>query len=85
MISSGLIDEVFYLEKTYGREANAMKSIGIKEVLAYFDGEYTKAEMQERISIHTTQLAKRQRTFNKSQFQDKTLLPLEELSHILMN
>jgi len=84
MISSGLIDEVFYLEKTYGREANAMKSIGIKEVLAYFDGEYTKAEMQERISIHTAQLAKRQRTFNKSQFQDKTLLPLDKLKQLLL-
>jgi len=84
MISSGLIDEVFYLEKTYGREANAMKSIGIKEVLAYFDGEYTEAEMQERISIHTAQLAKRQRTFNKSQFQDKTLLPLDQLKQLLL-
>jgi len=84
MISSGLIDEVFYLEKTYGRKANAMKSIGIKEVLAYFDGEYTKAEMQERISIHTAQLAKRQRTFNKSQFQDKTLLPLDQLKQLLL-
>jgi len=84
MISLGLIDEVFYLEKTYGREANAMKSIGIKEVLAYFDGEYTKTEMQERISIHTAQLAKRQRTFNKSQFQDKTLLPLDQLKQLLL-
>ena len=83
MIEDGLIDEVFYLEKTYTREPNCMKAIGIKEVLAYFDGDYTKKEMQERVIIHTAQLAKRQRTFNKSQFLEKTLLSLEELRAIL--
>ncbi len=77
MLKDGLIDEVFYLEKNYTREPNCMKAIGIKEVLAYFDGYYTKQEMKERIVIHTAQLAKRQRTFNKSQFLEKTLLPLE--------
>jgi len=85
MIKSGLIDEVFYLEKKYTRAANAMKSIGIKEVLTYFDGEYTKHEMQEKIVTHTAQLAKRQRTFNKSQFKKRTLLPLEELRRLLMH
>ena len=84
MIKSGLIEEVFYLEKKYTRKANCMKSIGIKEVLAYLDGIYSKNEMQEKIVTHTAQLAKRQRTFNKSQFQNKTLLPLEELSNILI-
>ena len=74
MIKEGLIDEVFYLEKNYTRTPNCMKSIGIKEVLAFFDGDYTKKEMIERISIHTAQLAKRQRTFNRSQFLEKTLL-----------
>ena len=85
MLKDGLIDEVFYLEKTYTREPNCMKAIGIKEVLAYFDGYYTRKEMQERIVIHTAQLAKRQRTFNKSQFLEKTLLPLEGLKKILFS
>ena len=84
MLKDGLIDEVFYLEKTYTREPNCMKAIGIKEVLAYFDGYYTKEEMQQRIVIHTAQLAKRQRTFNKSQFLEKTLLPLEGLRKVLL-
>ena len=84
MLKEGLIDEVFYLEKTYTREPNCMKAIGIKEVLAYFDGYYTKEEMQQRIVIHTAQLAKRQRTFNKSQFLEKTLLSLEELKKVLL-
>ncbi len=82
MLRDGLIDEVFYLEKTYTREPNCMKAIGIKEVLAYFDGHYTKEEMQQRIVIHTAQLAKRQRTFNKSQFLDKRVLPLIEILHM---
>jgi len=84
MLKDGLIDEVFYLEKTYSREPNCMKAIGIKEVLAYFDGYYTRKEMQERIVIHTAQLAKRQRTFNKSQFLEKRLLPLEGLREMLL-
>jgi len=84
MIKCGLIDEVFYLEKNYTRAPNCMKSIGIKEVLAYLDGNYTKMEMKEKIVTHTAQLAKRQRTFNASQFQNKTALPLYELSNLLL-
>lgn len=84
MLKMGLIEEVFYLEKTYTRQPNSLKSIGIKEVLAYFDGDYSKKEMQERIVIHTAQLAKRQKTFNKSQFKEKTLLPLEALRNLLL-
>jgi len=84
MIKSGLIDEVFYLEKNYTRKPNCMKAIGIKEVLAYLDGHYTKIEMKEKIVTHTAQLAKRQRTFNASQFQDKIALPLHELSNLLL-
>ena len=84
MIKDGLIDEVFYLENNYTRVPNCMKAIGIKEVLAFFDGYYNRKEMQERITIHTAQLAKRQRTFNRSQFSEKTLLPLEELQKVLI-
>ena len=84
MIQDGLIDEVFNLEKNYTREPNCMKAIGIKEVLAFFDKVYSKKEMEERIVIHTSQLAKRQRTFNKSQFLEKNLLPLEALKKVLL-
>lgn len=84
MIESGLIDEIFYLEKHYTRAPNSMKSIGIKEVLGYFDGIFTKKEMQEQIITHTAQLAKRQRTFNASQFKDKVSLPLKEIKNVLL-
>lgn len=85
MIKCGLIDEVFYLEKNYTRVPNSMKAIGIKEVLFYLDGEYTKLEMKEKIVTHTAQLAKRQRTFNASQFKEKTSLPLDKMRQLLLN
>ncbi|MEA1915632.1 MAG: tRNA (adenosine(37)-N6)-dimethylallyltransferase MiaA, partial [Campylobacterota bacterium] len=56
---------------------NCMRSIGIAEVLDYLDGKSTRAQLEEFISIHTAQLAKRQRTFNRNQFnntQTKNLL-----------
>ncbi|MGD9655755.1 MAG: tRNA dimethylallyltransferase, partial [Sulfuricurvum sp.] len=68
MIRSGLIDEVASLERLYGRVPNSMKAIGIVETLAYLDGKITKTELQELISTHTAQLAKRQQTFNAHQF-----------------
>jgi len=36
------------------------------------------------VVTHTAQLAKRQRTFNRSQFKEKLLLPLEELRATLI-
>ena len=85
MIKSGLIEEVIYLEKKYMRTPNCMKSIGIKEVLAYLDGYFSKEEMKEKIVTHTAQLAKRQRTFNRSQFTSKVLLSLEALREELLS
>lgn len=68
MIKAGLIDEVFYLEKHYTRAPQCMKAIGIKEVLDYFDGKFKIQGLEERIVFNTIHLAKRQRTFNTSQF-----------------
>lgn len=68
MILQGLIDEVFALEKTYTRTPQCMKAIGIKEVLDYFDGMHSLEGLEEKITINTLHLAKRQRTFNTSQF-----------------
>ena len=68
MIKAGLIDEVFYLEKHYTRAPQCMKAIGIKEVLDYFDGKFKMQGLEERIVLNTIHLAKRQRTFNTSQF-----------------
>lgn len=80
MIESGLIDEVIFLEKTYTREPNCMSSIGIIETLEYLDGKLTKQELEDKISANTIKLAKRQNTFNKSQFPEKTSNIIEDLN-----
>lgn len=84
MIEMGLLDEVAYLEQKYTRVPASMGSIGIVEVLEYLDNKITKDEMLENISIHTGQLAKRQQTFNRTQFENITHAPLEELENIIL-
>lgn len=83
MLDAGLINEVAYLEQKYTRAPNAMGSIGIVETLEYIDGFISKDEMIEKISTHTAQLAKRQQTFNKTQFQRVISAPLNELEEII--
>ena len=68
MIDEGIIDEVIFLEQKYTRKPNAMASIGIAETLQYLDGHYNRRMLEEKISTNTARLAKRQVTFNKSQF-----------------
>lgn len=85
MIQSGIIDEVSYLEQKYSREPNCMSSIGIVEVLEYLDGYVNKGKMIENISTHTAQLAKRQQTFNRTQFSSLISAPLKELEKIIEN
>lgn len=68
MLKNGLIDEVRGLISRYGEAHQWAKSIGIKEVLAYQKGAFGLQALQEQITTHTAQLAKRQRTFNKTQF-----------------
>ncbi len=83
IVQMGIIDEVAFLEHKYTREPNSMKSIGILEVLEYLDGYVNKEKMLENISMHTAQLAKRQQTFNRTQFKDVISAPLEELEMMI--
>ena len=84
MLDLGLIDEVCGLEKKYTRQPHSMGSIGIVEVFEYLDGKVTKKEMIENISTHTAQLAKRQQTFNRTQFTNIHEAKLEELESIIL-
>ena len=84
MLTLGLLDEVCYLEQKYSRLPNSMGAIGIVEVLEYLDAKVTKEEMLENISTHTAQLAKRQATFNRTQFENITSAPLEDLENIIL-
>ena len=69
MLDDGLIDEIASLEAKYGRQHASMKAIGVIETLQYLDNEISLETLQESISTHTAQLAKRQTTFNKTQFE----------------
>ena len=86
MFKHGLIDEVAYLEKKYrDRRLPALKAIGVKEVLDYFNGKYDYESLKEKIITNTARLAKRQQIFNKTQFKNKISAPLEKLEEIIKN
>ena len=84
MVKDGLIDEICMLEKKYTRAPNCMKSIGIKETLAYLDGRYDRKMLIEKITTNTARLAKRQTTFNNSQFNNVIKGSVEALENILL-
>jgi tRNA dimethylallyltransferase len=84
MLNDGLIDEICMLEKKYTRSPNCMKSIGIKETLAYLDGIYDKKMLAEKITTNTARLAKRQTTFNNSQFDDVIKGDVKMLGKLLL-
>lgn len=65
MLQNGLIDEAEYLFKRYNNSLKPLNSIGLKECKEYLGGKINLNELENLIIIHTTQLAKRQRTFNK--------------------
>ncbi len=85
MYEQGLIDEVCFLEQKYTRAPHAIGAIGIVEVLDYLDGKIEKEEMLSLISTHTAQLAKRQQTFNRTQFADVTSAKLEDLEELILS
>jgi len=71
MIKSGLIEEIYFLQKKYNRNNTPLQAIGLIETLDYLDGKVDIMGLREQISINTMQLAKRQTTFNNSQFPTK--------------
>lgn len=79
MLKSGLIDEVACL-KAEGFEANASASgsIGYRETLAYLRGEYDLDELEETIATNTRRLAKKQRTWFRTQLPQGKLVDLDQ-------
>ena len=64
MIENGLIEEVRgLLAKEYSREANALNTVGYKEVFDFIDGKITKEEMIRLVKQNTRRFAKRQLTW----------------------
>ena len=57
-----------------------LEKIPDKYVLMNLDGKLSKQELEDKISLNTSKLAKRQNTFNKSQFTEKTSNIIENLN-----
>lgn len=79
MFQQGILGEAAFLERKYGMGPLPLHSIGLKECYDYLNGKTSLEEAKELISIHTMQLAKRQRTFNRHQFGDIISKPLSDL------
>lgn len=69
MFKNGLIDEVKNLIRFYPH-SQTLKAIGIKEIIDFLDSKITLDQSKELIIKNTIQLAKRQRTFNRTQFNN---------------
>lgn len=75
MLAQGLLDEVRFLRDTYPPSSQSLKAIGIKESLAFLaTGGSDTTALCEQITTHTAQLAKRQSTFNRTQFRNALVL-----------
>ncbi|WP_300451589.1 tRNA (adenosine(37)-N6)-dimethylallyltransferase MiaA [uncultured Helicobacter sp.] len=84
MIESGIVEETRLVLESYGAQAPALQAIGTKECVAFLQGEIDSLEaLKEQIYFHTCQLAKRQRTFNRTQFSQVTHLEEEVLEEVL--
>lgn len=79
MFERGLLEEAEFLFARYGTECRALGCIGLKECGQLLCGQISRAQCEQLVSLHTVQLAKRQRTFNRSQFADKISAPLKSL------
>ena len=69
MIEAGLFKEVEFLSKKYPELQNhmpSMRSVGYRQVLEYFNGDFQEKECINKIVFATRQLAKRQMTWMRN-------------------
>jgi len=85
MLQKGLIEEATTLLNDFGNTHQWAKSIGIKEVGQFLKGVILKEHLQSLITTHTLQLAKRQKTFNRTQFQEHFCGSTQEISQMLLS
>ncbi|MBZ7928530.1 tRNA (adenosine(37)-N6)-dimethylallyltransferase MiaA [Campylobacter molothri] len=72
MLKNGLLGEAKELFSKFHHDTKALNCIGLKECKEYLNGKISLNELENLITTHTAQLAKRQRTFNKK-FQSVSL------------
>lgn len=84
MLNQGIIDETEALAKKHGSGHQPFRAIGPKECLQYLRQELSLKGLYHAIYTHTCQLAKRQNTFNRTQFKNALFLDrhtlLQEIS-----
>lgn len=86
MLERGLIEEVKRL-RAAGLETNpsAAGAIGYRETLSYLDGEFDLKEMASRIVINSRRLAKKQRTWFRTQLPIGITINLSEQPLVDLN
>lgn len=76
MLEDGFVDEVQHLLAQYPSltsDSTSMRCVGYRQALMYLNGEYDKAEFQDRGIFATRQLAKRQLTWLRGMEQVQTI------------
>lgn len=83
MIQKGIVEEIHLLLQKYPSSCQPFKAIGPKECIAYLENKINQKELEELIFTHTCQLAKRQNTFNRTQFQEVVCGDAKEIFRII--
>ncbi|GAA9349333.1 tRNA (adenosine(37)-N6)-dimethylallyltransferase MiaA [Helicobacter pylori] len=84
MLHSGLIEEIKALYTKYPKDSQPFKAIGVKESILFLEKQLTLKELEETIISNTMKLAKRQNTFNKTQFNNLYAGSIGEIRHAIL-
>lgn len=85
MLAQGIIDETRKVLERYGAHAPALQAIGTKECVQFLQGRIESVQaLKQELFFHTCQLAKRQRTFNRTQFPTISILHKQDLEAQLL-
>ncbi|RDY77021.1 tRNA (adenosine(37)-N6)-dimethylallyltransferase MiaA [Helicobacter pylori] len=84
MLNCGLIEEIKALYIKYPKDSQPFKAIGVKESVLFLEKRLTLKELEEAIISNTMKLAKRQNTFNKTQFNNLYMGSVGEIRHAIL-
>lgn len=84
MLHSGLVEEIKALYAKYPKDSQPFKAIGVKESVLFLEKQLTLKELEETIISNTIKLAKRQNTFNKTQFNNLYAGSVGEVRHAIL-
>ncbi len=84
MLHSGLVEEIKALYIKYPKDSQPFKAIGVKESVLFLEKRLTLKELEETIISNTIKLAKRQNTFNKTQFHNLYAGSTKEVRHAIL-